>query len=208
MHHHDADAENRVARVDVALHPVVRRAVTELAHRFFVLRFGAIEFRAFEQHLPDAARLRAVRIFFGFALRVVLAVNRGPLAGQHAGGHPQPEAEEMTGDGMQLQRAVRLAAVQIDRDADDRDVGHHEREQQDLPPGKVEQSVGEKIKRGIQQGNLPVEAAKMAGRKVIFDECWARERNAQEFDRILLQAFQVVVPKEKFFDTGQNSRIL
>jgi hypothetical protein len=67
---------------------------------------------------------------------------------------------------MQLQRAVRLAAMQIDRDADDRDVGHHEGEEQDLPPGKVEQSVGEEIKRGIQQGNLPVEAEKMAGRKV------------------------------------------
>jgi hypothetical protein len=60
---------------------------------------------------------------------------------------------------------VRLAAVQIDRNADDRDVGHHEGVEQDLPPGKVEQSVGEKIKRGIQQGNLPVEAEKMAGRK-------------------------------------------
>jgi anti-sigma28 factor (negative regulator of flagellin synthesis) len=53
--------------------------------------------------------------------------------------------------------------VQIDRDADDRDVRHHEREQQDLPPGKVEQSVGKKFKRGIQQGNLPVEAEKLAG---------------------------------------------
>jgi hypothetical protein len=55
---------------------------------------------------------------------------------------------------MQLQGAVRLAAMQIDRDANDRDVGHHECEQQDLPPGKVEQSVGEKFKRGVQQGNF------------------------------------------------------
>ncbi|SAL80935.1 hypothetical protein AWB68_05978 [Caballeronia choica] len=44
----------------------------------------------------------------------------------------------------------------------------------------------------------------MAGRKITFDECWARERKAHEFDRILLQALQVVVPKEKFFETGQN----
>jgi len=74
-------------------------------------------------------------------------VNRGPLTGQHAGGHPEPETEKVADGRMQLQRAMRLAAMQIDGHADDRDVRHHESEQQDLPPRKAEQSVGEKLKR-------------------------------------------------------------
>jgi hypothetical protein len=57
---------------------------------------------------------------------------------------------------MQIQRAVRLATVQIDSDAGDGDVSHRKREQQNLPPGKVEQSVGEKFEGRIQQGSLPV----------------------------------------------------
>jgi hypothetical protein len=62
----------------------------------------------------------------------------------------------MARDGMQIQRAVRLAPVQIDSDAGDSDVSHRKREQQNLPPGKVEQSVGEKFEGRIQQGSLPV----------------------------------------------------
>jgi hypothetical protein len=157
QHHHQAHAEDRVLGVDVAFHPVVRRAVTELAHRFFILGFGTVQFRAFEQHLPDAARLRTVRIFFGLALGVVLTMDRGPLAGQHASGHPQPEAEKMTDDRMQLQRAVRLAAMQIDRHADNRDVRRNQRVQHELPPREVQQTVGKEVEQGIQQGNLPVE---------------------------------------------------
>jgi hypothetical protein len=64
-----------------------------------------------------------VRILFGIALGVVLAVDRSPFLGDLAGGEPQPETEKMTRDRVQLQRAVRLVAVQVDRDADDRDVG-------------------------------------------------------------------------------------
>jgi hypothetical protein len=68
-----------------------------------------------------------MRIFFGLALCVVLAVNRGPLGGQHARGHPQPETEEVADDRMQVQRAVRLAAMEIYGHTDDRDVGHGQR---------------------------------------------------------------------------------
>jgi hypothetical protein len=64
------------------------------------------------QHLLDAQDLRAVRIFGGFTLGVVLAVNRRPLLGDHAGRHPQPEAEEMTRKRMQFQGAVRLVTMQ------------------------------------------------------------------------------------------------
>jgi hypothetical protein len=63
----------------------------------------------------------------------------------------------MTDDRMQLQRAVRLAAMQINRHTDDRDVCHGERVQNKLPPREAHQTVGKEIEQRIQQGNLPVE---------------------------------------------------
>jgi hypothetical protein len=120
--------------------------VAELGDGFLILGLGAIQLGAFQQHLADAAGLRAVRIVFGFALGVVLAVNRGPLLGHHARGHPQPETEEMLGDRMQVQRPVRHAAVQENGHAGDRDVRHHERVDHDLPPGPVGEAVGGPIK--------------------------------------------------------------
>jgi hypothetical protein len=52
---------------------------------------------------------------------------------------------------------VRLAAMQIDRYANDRDVRRDQRVQHKLPPREVEQTVSKEIEQGIQQGNLPVE---------------------------------------------------
>ena len=99
--------------------------------------------------------LRAVRIFFGLALGVVLAVDRGPLLGHLAGGQPQPETEEVARDGMQLQRAVRLVAVQVDGDAGDRDVRDDQRVRARAPPGEVEQPLAGS-RAGIQQGQFTV----------------------------------------------------
>jgi len=87
----------------------------------------------------------------------VFTVDSRPLTGQHARGHPQPEPEKMTDDRVQFERAVRLAAVQINRHADDRDVRDREGVQHKLPPGEAQQAVGKEIEQGIQQGNLPVE---------------------------------------------------
>jgi hypothetical protein len=70
----------------------------------------------------DAARLRLCGIVFGLALGVCLAVDRDPLLGHHAGAEPEPEAEEVRRDRVQVERAVRLRAVQEDRDRGDRDV--------------------------------------------------------------------------------------
>ncbi len=61
-----------------------------------------------------------MRIFFRLAAGVVLAVNRHPLAGDHAGREPEPEAEEVADRGMHRQRTMRLVAVQENRDAGDR----------------------------------------------------------------------------------------
>ena len=101
-------------------------------------RFLAVELGAFPQHLVDADDLRAVRVFHGFAPRVVLAVDRGPVLRDHAGGEPQPEAEEMTDRRMQIERPVRLAAVQVNGDGGDRDVGDTERVDHVTPPRQIE----------------------------------------------------------------------
>jgi hypothetical protein len=58
-----------------------------------------------------------VRVVDGFALGVVLAVDGHPFLGDHAGRQPQPEAEEVRGNRVQVQRAVRLGSVQEDRHA-------------------------------------------------------------------------------------------
>jgi hypothetical protein len=61
----------------------------------------------------------------------------------------------MARDRMQFECTVRLATMQIHRDADDRDVRSRSRAKQDLPPREMQHPVGEKIKQGIQQGSYP-----------------------------------------------------
>ncbi len=90
-----ADALPAEAGVEVALEPVVGRAVAVALDRLAVVRFLDVEEHAGPEHPVDAQDLRAVRVVGGFALGVVLAVDRCPLLGDHAGGQPQPEAEEM-----------------------------------------------------------------------------------------------------------------
>jgi hypothetical protein len=61
-------------------------------------------------------------IINGFAFSVVLAVNGSPFFGNHAGGEPEPETKEVRGNRMQIERTVRLAAVQENGDASNSDV--------------------------------------------------------------------------------------
>ncbi|MNQ62891.1 hypothetical protein D3C85_772530 [compost metagenome] len=135
---HAADGE---ARVDIAFHPVIRAVLAVDAQGVFVLRLFLIELGALAQDGPQALDHRAVGVVDGFALGVVLAVDGGPLAGVHGGGHPQPEAEEMLERRMQLQRAVSRIAVKIDGDADDGDMGQHQGDRHQLPRRQVEKSV-------------------------------------------------------------------
>src|SRR5690606_37956191 len=51
---------------------------------------------------------------------------------------PQPETEEVLQRRMQLQRAVRGKAVQVDGDANDGDVSHQQGGQHQLPDRKIE----------------------------------------------------------------------
>src|SRR5437868_12062454 len=70
-----------VARVPVALDPVVRRAVAVALERFLVERLRDVEEHAGPEHAVDAVDLRAVRILDRLALGVVLAMDRRPFLG-------------------------------------------------------------------------------------------------------------------------------
>ena len=135
---HQGDAEHRETGVDVALEPVIRRAVAVTVHRLAVVGLFHVQEHAAPEHAVDSQLLRAVRVFRSFAFGVVLAVDRGPLLGHHSGRHPQPQAEEVTRERMQIERAVRLAAVQEHRDADDGHVSEAQGRENIAPPGKIE----------------------------------------------------------------------
>ena len=138
--HQNRNADHRVA-IHVALHPVIRCAGAVTLHGFVVLGFGPIQLRTFPQHFLQAEYLWAMRIIRCFTLGVVLTVNGGPLLGDHTGGEPQPETEEMRHGRMQLQRTVRRVAMQVNGDARDRDVRHDQGVHDITPPGQINESV-------------------------------------------------------------------
>ncbi len=86
-------------RVQVPLDPVGRRGLTVLLDIGALRARLAVQLHAAPEHLRDAFALRAVRVFFGLDLGVVLAMDRHPLAADHRGSKPGPEAEKcaMTG---------------------------------------------------------------------------------------------------------------
>jgi hypothetical protein len=61
-------------------------------------------------------------ILISFTSGVMFAMNRSPRTGLDARCHPEPEAECMTHSEVQFKRTVRLAAVEIDSHANDRDM--------------------------------------------------------------------------------------
>src|SRR5471032_3563902 len=77
-HEQDDHAQPAVLGVQIALDPVAWRAMTVFRHGFHVFRFGTVQLGAFPEDFLDAARNRAMRIFFRIALGVMLAVNRSP----------------------------------------------------------------------------------------------------------------------------------
>ncbi|MCY1427405.1 hypothetical protein D9M71_432510 [compost metagenome] len=123
---HDRDAQQREAAVEVALDPVFGAVLAVDAQRLGVFRFGAVQLGAFAQHRGQPLDDRAVRVIDGFAFGVMLAVDGRPLAGVLRRGQPQPETEEMLQAAIQLQGAMGRVTMQIDRDGDDRDVGHQQ----------------------------------------------------------------------------------
>jgi hypothetical protein len=81
-----------------------------------------------------------MRVLDSLALGMVLAVNRRPLLGDHPRSQPQPEPEEVTGNGTQFKRAMRLMAVQEDGDTGNRDMGQRQGDEDISPPGKIKNS--------------------------------------------------------------------
>src|SRR6187402_1126258 len=73
---HEGRAPVRVLAEQLALEPVVRRAAAVLLHVGLVVAGLTVEGDTVEEDLLDAEHLRAVRIFLGLDLRVVLAVDR------------------------------------------------------------------------------------------------------------------------------------
>lgn len=135
---HQRHAANRIAAVDIALDPVIRAVLAIDTQGFLVLRLFLIEFGTFAQHGAQTFDDRTMRVIDGFALGVMLAVNRGPLASVLTRGQPQPETEEMLERGVQFQCTVRRVAVQIDSHADDGHVCHQQGRSHQLPDRQVE----------------------------------------------------------------------
>jgi len=121
--------------VDMALQPVVGRAVAVFLQRFGDLGLGAIEFGAFPENLLEAACLRAMGIIRRFAFGVVLAMDGDPFLGDHAAGQPQPEAKEMADDGVQINGAMRLRTMQKNSHGSDGDMGQAKCHRHISPPG-------------------------------------------------------------------------
>ncbi|MNM61401.1 hypothetical protein D3C81_727020 [compost metagenome] len=138
---HQGHAGDGEARIDIPLQPVIRAVLAVDAQGFGVLRLFLIQFGALAQDRAQALVDRAVRVIGGFAFGVVLAVDGSPLAGIHRRGQPQPETEEMLQRGMQLERAMRRKAMQVDGDADDRDMRQDQRDRHQLPRRQVEETV-------------------------------------------------------------------
>ena len=138
---HEAHALPRVARIDIALNPIVRCAVAVFLERLEVFRFFAIQLGALEQDRADSARLRAVGILVRFNLGVVLAMDGDPFLRHHAGRQPKPKTEEMGDDGMEIETPMRLTPMQEDSHRRDRDMRQNQRYDDITPPRKWGQAV-------------------------------------------------------------------
>ena len=132
--HHQTDTLPAESGIQIALKPVVRRAVAKLDHGLLVLAFSAVQLGALPEHGFDAIGLRAMGVFRSLTLGVVFAVNRHPLFSHLTGTKPQPESEKMRWNRVQIHGSVGLVAMQVNGHAGDGDVSRHQRIQHDLPP--------------------------------------------------------------------------
>ena len=145
---HQADALPREARVDVALDPVVGRAVAVLVDRLGVLRLGAIELGAAQQ---DACSMPRVCGLCGSSTVSTLAWCLRWMATHSLVTMPvvsQSQKRKKCADsGCRSSAAVRLAAVQVDRHRGDRDVRQRQRDDDVSPPRQRHQTVRGKGKQ-------------------------------------------------------------
>ena len=149
--HHQANTLPAESGVEVALNPVVGCGMPILREGFLVFAFGAVQLGALPEDFLDAVRLRTVRVVYGFAFCVVLAVDGHPFLGDLACSKPQPKAEKMRRNRVQIHGSMGLVAVQINGHAGDGDVGRHQRIQNNLPPTRSQQSMRQPFQCGIKQ---------------------------------------------------------
>jgi len=129
------------SRVHVAFHPIVRRPFRVLLDRLSVRCLGAIELRAAQAAAFEPEDCRAVGIAVSLAKRVMLAVHRDPLSRAGARVDPEPGTEEMAQGGVQVDRTVRLVAMVVERDAEQRHVHADERDCDVAPRAQIGQSM-------------------------------------------------------------------
>ena len=90
-------------------------------------------------------------IFFGFTLGVMLTMYRRPFFSDLTGRQPQPETEKMTWNRVQIQRTMRLAAMQENGHTSDGDMRHNHRKNKDLPSRSTGKTVGQEIDNCINK---------------------------------------------------------
>jgi hypothetical protein len=122
------------------LEPVVRRPPTVALQGVTVPGLLDVKEDATPEHPVDAENLRAVRILGSLALGVMLAVDGRPLLGHHPGAQPQPEAEKMRDQRMQIQGTVRLMTVQKNGHRSNGHVRQSQCGQYVCPPGPIDYS--------------------------------------------------------------------
>ena len=152
----DDQQQHRTAQtqrsVDLALKPIVRRTLAVLLdHRAVFARF-AIQICAAPQHGADTLDPRAVRVVFGFAFRVMFAMDRHPLLGDHRCGQPRPEAEDVIEQRMEIDAAMRLAAMQVQRDREDGQLRRDQEIHQQRPPTNLSHAGDQEIEEGRGHG--------------------------------------------------------
>ena len=122
----------------------------------------AVELHAAPHHRVDALELRAVRIFLGLALGVVLAMDRRPLARDHRGSEPAPEAEHVRQHRMEIHRAMRHRPMQVERDGEDRQLCDHQQVDQQFTQAGLRDSAGDEIEQGQGHSSTPRAPAQRA----------------------------------------------
>lgn len=131
--------------------PVRRRALAVLLDVRALGTRLPIQLHAAPEHLADALGLRAVRVFVGFHLGVVLAMDRHPLASNHRGGEPGPEPEEVRQHRVEIHPAVRLAAMQVQGYRKDGELGDHQQHGQHAPGTQAGHAGGEEVDDRVGQ---------------------------------------------------------
>lgn len=93
-------------------------------------------------------------VTIGFTVRMMLAVNGYPLAGDHAGRKPAPEPEKMRNKRMQVSRPVRHHAMQVNGHTHDGYLEADQKPNQHRTQGPLCQSMTKHHKYGFRHSGF------------------------------------------------------